>query len=91
MVVENFDALEVNDSDVNYLRTSWVVDSYKEYTVRTRLIARVSNENPLEIRFKIISERASGQASPRDDEKFRTWQRIIRRYQGLIDEIQSRL
>ena len=75
LVVENFDALEVNDSDVNYLRTSWVVDSFKEYTVRTRLIARVSNENPLEIRFKIISERASGQASPRDDEKFRTWQR----------------
>ena len=91
LVVENFDALEVNDSDVNYLRTSWVVDSFKEYTVRTRLIARVSNENPLEIRFEIISERASGQASPRDDEKFRTWQRIIRRYQGLIDEIQSRL
>jgi len=91
LVVENFDALEVNDSDVNYLRTSWVVDSFEEYTVRTRLIARVSNENPIEIRFKIVSERASGQASPRDDEKFRTWQRIMRRYQGLIDEIQSRL
>ena len=23
LVVENFDALEVNDNDVNYLRTSW--------------------------------------------------------------------
>ncbi len=91
LVVENFDALEVNDSDVNYLRTSWVVDSFREYTVRTRLIARVSNENPIEIRFKIVSERANGQASPRDDEKFRSWQRIMRRYQGLIDEIQSRI
>ena len=91
LVVENFDALEVNDSDVNYLRTSWVVDTFDEYTIRTRLIARVSDEDPLEIRFKLVSERARGQASPRDDELFRSWQRIMRRYQGLIEEIQSRL
>ena len=91
LVVENFDALEVNDSDVNYLRTSWVVDTFDEFTIRTRLIARVSDEDPLEIRFKLVSERARGQASPRDDELFRSWQRIMRRYQGLIEEIQSRL
>ena len=91
LVVENFDALEVNDNDVNYLRTSWVVDTFDEFTIRTRLIARVSKENPLEIRFKIVSERARGQVSPRDDEQFRSWQRIIRKYEGLIEEIQSRL
>ena len=73
LVVENFDALEVNDNDVNYLRTSWVVDTFQEFTIRTRLIARVSNESPLQLRFKIVSERASGQTSPREDEKFRSW------------------
>ena len=91
LVVENFDALEVNDNDVNYLRTSWVVDTFDEFTVRTRLIARVSDEDPIEVRFKIVSERARGQVSPRDDEQFRSWQRIIRKYEGLIEEIQSRL
>ena len=91
LVVENFDALEVNDNNVNYLRTSWVVDTFDEFTIRTRLIARVSGENPIEVRFKIVSERARGQVSPRDDELFRSWQRIMRKYQGLIDEIQSRL
>ena len=91
LVVETFDALEVNDNDVNYLRTSWVVDTFDEFTIRTRLIARVSNEDPLEIRFKIVSERARGQASPRDDERFRSWQRIMRKYEGLLEEIQSRL
>ena len=91
LVVENFDALEVNDNNVNYLRTSWVVDTFDEFTIRTRLIARVSGENPIEVRFKIVSERARGQVSPRDDELFRSWKRIMRKYQGLIDEIQSRL
>ena len=56
LVVENFDALEVNDNNVNYLRTSWVVDTFDEFTIRTRLIARVSGENPIEVRFKIVSE-----------------------------------
>ena len=88
-VIENFDALEVNDNDVNYLRTSWVVDTFDEFTIRTRLIARVSDEDPIEVRFKIVSERARGQASPRDDELFRSWQRIMRKYEGLIEEIQS--
>ena len=91
LVVENFDALEVNDNNVNYLRTSWVVDTFDEFTIRTSLIARVSGENPIEVRFKIVSERARRQVSPRDDELFRSWQRIMRKYQGLIDEIQSRL
>ena len=91
LVIENFDALEVNDNDVNYLRTSWVVDTFDEFTVRTRLIARVSDEDPIEVRFKIVSERARGQVSPRDDEQFRSWQRIMRKYEGLIEEIQSRL
>ena len=91
LVVENFDALEVNDNDVNYLRTSWVVDTFREFTIRTRLSARVSNESPLQLRFKIVSERASGQVSPREDERFRSWQRIMRKYEGLIEEIQNRL
>ena len=91
LVVENFDALEVNDNEVRYLRTSWVVNTYEAYTIRTRLIGRVTNENPLELRFKIVSERASGRSSARDDEKFREWDRVLRRYQGLIEEIQSRL
>ena len=76
---------------MNYLRTSWVVDTFDEFTVRTRLIASVSDEEPIQVRFKIVSERARGQVSPRDDEQFRSWQRIIRKYEGLIEEIQSRL
>ena len=91
LVVENFDALEVNDNEVKYLRTSWVVNTYEAFTIRTRLIARVTDEDPLEMKFKIVSERANGRASAREDERFREWDRVLRRYQGLIEEIQSRL
>ncbi len=91
LVASYFDALEVNDNTVNYLRTSWVVDNFNAYTVRTRLIVRLSNENPQEFRFKIVSERASGQESVRADEKFKAWDRILKRYISFIDEVQSRI
>ncbi|MEK9747020.1 MAG: hypothetical protein VW204_05055 [Pelagibacteraceae bacterium] len=68
-----------------------MVNTYEAFTIRTRLIARVTDEDPLEMKFKIVSERAGGRASAREDEKFREWDRVLRRYQGLIEEIQSRL
>ena len=41
-----------------YLRTAWVVNVFGNYTIRSRLIFRLTNENPLEYRFKLVSERA---------------------------------
>ena len=32
-----------------------------------------------------------GEQFENEDEKFREWDRVLRRYQGLIEEIQSRL
>jgi hypothetical protein len=91
LIISHFDALEVNDNKVNYLRTSWVVDNFNAYTVRTRLIVRLSNDNPQEYRFKIVSERAFGEESVRSDEKFKSWDRILKRYIAFIDEVQSRV
>jgi hypothetical protein len=91
MVVSHFDALEVNDNEVNYLRTSWVVDNFESFTIRTRLVVRLTNENPQQFSFKIISERAVGQQSVRADELYRPWDRILKRYNSFIDEIQSRV
>lgn len=91
LITNYFDALEVNDNDVRYLRTAWVVNVFGNYTIRSRLIFRLTDENPVEYRFKLVSERARGEASPREDEKFKSWDRVLKRYNPLIEEIQSRL
>ena len=36
LVTNYFDALEVNDNDVRYLRTAWVVNVFGSYTIRSR-------------------------------------------------------
>jgi phage tail tube protein FII len=90
LISNYFDAMEVNDTDVYYLRTAWVVSTFKGYTIRTRVIYRLTRENPLEFSIKVVSERAEGQASPKEDEKFKPWSRILKRYAALIEEVQQR-
>jgi hypothetical protein len=90
LISNYFDAMEVNDTEVYYLRTSWVVATFKGYTIRTRVIYRMTRENPLEFSIKVVSERAEGQASPKDDEKYKPWTRILKRYAALIEEVQQR-
>ena len=90
LISNYFDAIEVNDTEVYYLRTSWVVATFKGYTIRTRVIYRLTRENPLEFSIKVVSERAEGQASPKDDEKYKPWTRILKRYAALIEEVQQR-
>ena len=47
---------------------------------------------PLYYKIKLISEQ-SGEAgtSPKSDEKFQEWNRVLRKYEGVVTEIQNRL
>lgn len=90
LISNYFDAMEVNDTEVYYLRTAWVVATFKGYTIRTRVIYRLTRENPLEFSIKVVSERAEGVASPKEDEKYKPWSRILKRYAALIEEVQQR-
>lgn len=90
LITNYFDAMEVNDTEVYYLRSSWVVATFKGYTIRTRVVYRLTRENPLEFSIKVISERAEGLASAKDDEKYKPWTRILKRYAALIEEVQQR-
>ena len=39
----------------------------------------ITDENPLEYRFKLSFREARGEASPREDEKFKSWDRVLKR------------
>ena len=92
IITSYFDVIEVTDRETGYLRTSWVIQSFTQNTIRTRIIVKLGASNPLMYKVKIISEQ-SGKAntSVKKDEQFREWDRILRKYSGLINEIQSRL
>lgn len=90
IVASQFDVIEVTDKSTGYLRTAWVVKKFRSATVRTRLIVKPGNSGNHYI-VKLISEIGAPSVSSREDESFKTWDRLLRAFENVIQELQSRL
>jgi len=92
IITSYFDVIEVTDRETGYLRTSWEVKSFKQNTIRTRMIVKLGTTNPLSYKIKLVSEESfSPNTSVKSDEMYREWDRVLRKFQNVIDELQSRL
>jgi hypothetical protein len=91
-----FDILETVDYNTGYLTTAWQVQNFQSSIIRTRVIVSTGgNTDQIAYAVKLVSQEAflDGQNSVtvKDDEKFEDWARILKKYDGLIQEIQARL
>ena len=95
IVLSHFDVLENSDSQTGYLRTAWQLKTYgdnNDVVIRTRIIVKRSNDQPLRYAIKIVSERNRfAGVSVKDDENFIPWDRLLNTYKDVIGEVQSRL
>jgi hypothetical protein len=92
IITSYFDVVEVTDRETGYLRTSWVIQSFKQQTVRTRIIVKLGQTDPLSYKIKLVSEVANGPTvSVKSDELYKEWDRILRKYREVIREVQTRL
>ena len=87
-----FDYIDVSDPKMGYLRTGWVLKSFTTSTIRTRVLVKKAFGDALTFKVKIISEKAYGTGvSAKADEKYEEWDRLLRKYEGIFDEIKSRI
>lgn len=91
VILDHFDVLETADQKTGYLRTAWTLNKFKAASVRTRLIVKFSGENPLTYKVKLMSEIAPPLSSVKADELYQEWDRILRVYEPIIDDLRSRL
>jgi hypothetical protein len=92
IITSYFDVIEVTDRETGYLRTSWVAQTFKQRTIRTRMIVKLGSTDPLTYKIKLVSEQAgAAQTSVKNDELFKEWDRVLRKYKEVIHEIQTRL
>ena len=91
-ILGKFDVLEANDEKSGYLRTSWVGAIFKANTIRMRVIVKMNSEDPLQYKIKFVSE-YSGRSgtSFTADEQYRAFGRILKKYDGFLDEIVTKL
>jgi hypothetical protein len=93
IIMSQFDILEITDRATGYMRTAWHIRVFGNgTTIRTRVIVKQGNIDPLKYIVKIVSEISIVKnASVKDDENFREWDRLLKSYKDLIGEIQARL
>ncbi|MEO6670250.1 MAG: hypothetical protein ABIN36_12285 [Ferruginibacter sp.] len=91
-ILSKFDVLENNDEKLGYLRTSWVGATFKANTIRMRIIVKQSSEDPLIYKIKFVSE-SSGRSGTAfsSDEQYKAFNRILKKYDGFLDEITTKL
>lgn len=92
IVTDYFDDIEVSDRETSYLRTAWSARSFQQKTIRSRLIIKLGNSDPLTFKIKLVSEYSKiPGTSVKSDEQFVEWDRILRRYQNIIGDFSARL
>ncbi len=100
IVTRYFDILETVDFNTGYLTTSWQVENFNSSVIRTRVIVSSGgNSDQIAYAVKLVSQVAElndptrnlKTVTVKDDEAFKDWSRIMKKYQGLIEEIQARL
>ena len=92
IVLSYIDVIEMTDKETGYLRTSWSLKTFRQNTVRTRMIVKESSSEPLTFKVKLVSE-ASGipMTSVKSDELYKEWDRVLRSYSNVISEFQARV
>jgi len=91
VVTNYFDVIEISDRETGYLRTSWNMQNFTNAAVRTRLIIKIGSLEPLSYKVKLVSEIGDSGISVKSDHKFAEWDRVLRTYETVIDQIVSRL
>ncbi len=88
IILSYFDVIELTDKETSYLRTAWAVRVFNSSTVRTRFIVK-SDVNGYKV--KLVSEISFLDKTGKNDDAFREWDRILRKYDNLITDLQSRV
>ena len=86
-----FDVIEIADRETGYLRTAWNLQSFDNATIRTRFIVKIGTLEPLSYKVKLVSEIAEAGTSVKSDHRYTEWDRVLRSYETIIDQITSRL
>lgn len=92
-IVTNYiDDIVQNNKESGYLMTAWKIQTFAGKTIRTRIIVKLSNSSPLTYKIKIESQYCDEEnVSAKADEKFKELDKILKKYENLISEFQTRL
>lgn len=93
ILMNYFDEIQTSDKASGFVQTPWVYKSFPEAEVQVRTRATVSesnNDGDLAYRVKIQNETA-GLYDSHKDEFFKPDDRLLKKFESLVEEFQTRL
>ena len=92
-VLNRFEDIDMNDARAGYMRTSWIGSSFKNNTVRIKITIRQTSDDPLAYKIKFTSEESGKQGTQVNnaDGLFKPFNRMLKKYDGFIEELMTRL
>ncbi len=92
IAVRNFENVEIRDKAAGWIRTAWVNTRFAYQIVRTRLEIKMqfTGEDELSYQVKISSE-LSDDVTCTGSQCFRKFDRILKKYEQVITELQTTL
>lgn len=92
IVLNYIDVIEMTDKETGYLRTAWSLQTFKQNTIRSRIIIKESSSSPLAFKVKLVSEESGNpMTSVKSDHLYKEWDRVLRSYDNVISEFQARI
>lgn len=92
IVLTYIDVIEMTDKETGYLRTAWQLKTFRQSTVRSRIIVKEASTDPLVFKVKLVSEASNlPMVSVKSDELFKEWDRVLRSFSNVIPEFQARV
>ena len=93
ILLNYFDEIQTSDKSSGFVQTPWVYKSFPEAEVQVRTRVTVSesnNDGDLAYRIKVQNETA-GLYDSHKDEFFKADDRLLKKFESLIEEFQTRL
>jgi hypothetical protein len=92
-ILHTFEDIDLNDARAGYLRTAWIGSSFKNNTVRIRVIIRQTSDDPLAYKVKFTSEESGKSGTPviNADGLYKPFNRMLKKYDQFIEELMAKL
>lgn len=92
IAVTNFENVEVRDQSAGWIRTAWVNTSFLYQVVRTRLEIQLQFADAERTTYKVkLSSEIADKDCGLNDQCFIKYERILRKYEQVISELQTSL
>ncbi len=90
-ITELFPDIEINDKSQGWIRTAWAIQTFNYVTIRTRLeVKEIPGLDDITYKVTLSSEWAN-RSCGLDDQCFKKWDRVLKRYNQSIIDLQNSL